>query len=406
MNIYIARQPIFDREINLFGYEILYRLRGEDNFYRQDGDEASLSVIKDTLLVIGAEKIAEGKRAFINFTRNLLLDDTPYLLPKEIAVIEILEDVEIDQELLSRCKEIKNRGYTLALDDFVYSAIDNNPLLSLVDIIKVDYRDTTPEERQKIVDRFKDTDIKLLAEKTETIEEFREAKKLGFSYFQGFFFSKPMIISRKDIPVSKINYLRILQELSKENLKLENLQQILESDPSLTYKLLKYINSSFFSLRYEVTSIRHALALLGESEIRKWAYLVVLGKLSQGLPDELIKISLIRARFCETVATKIGYADKKTEFFLMGMISTTDALIGRPMEEILQELPIATNIKNALLGDKSVYGMVYSLVLCYERGDWNGANRWSRKLSLKREMLPHIYTTAIKNVSEIVHTIS
>ncbi len=405
MDIYVARQPIFDENVNLFGYEILYRMKEEDNFCGESGDEASLSVIKNTILVIGTDKIAEGKKAFINFTRNLLLDDSAYLLPKELAVIEILEDVTGDDEVISRCKEIKRRGYTLALDDVVYDGFDHNPLLELVDIIKVDYRGTTPGERKKIVDRFKQTGIKLLAEKTETVEEFEEAKKLGFSYFQGYFFSKPTIISRKDIPVSKINYLRILQELSNKDVSIEKLEEILEKDPSLTFKLLKYINSSFFSLRYEVTSIKHALALLGESEIRKWAFLVVLGKLSKGLPDELVKISLVRARFCETIATKIGLADKKTEFFLMGMISTTDALIGRPLEEIVEELPVANNIKNALLGQKGIYGMVYSLILCYEKGNWEEVNRLSNKLRLSNRELPHIYTEAIRNVAEIVDSV-
>jgi len=197
-----------------------------------------------------------------------------------------------------------------------------------------------------------------------------------------------------------------MQELSNENISIEKLEEILQIDPSLTFKLLKYINSSFFSLRYEVTSIKHALALLGENEIRKWAFLVVLGKLSKGLPDELIKISLVRARFCETIATRIGLEAKKTEFFLLGMISTTDVLIGRPMEEMLEELPVANNIKNALLGQSSTYGMVYSLILCYEKGNWNEVNKLSKKLSVSNKELAHIYTEAIRNVAEIVRSIS
>ncbi len=402
MDIYLARQPIFDRNVNLFGYEILYRMRQEDCFCGHNGDKASLSVIKNTLLVIGMEKIAEGKKAFVNFTRNLLLDNTAYLLPRDLAVIEILEDIKIDHEVLQKCKELKKRGYTLALDDFVLNDIDDNPLFDIIDIVKVDYRDTTLEERKKIVEFFERRSIKLLAEKTETMEEFEEAKGLGFSYFQGYFFSRPSIISRKDIPVAKVSYLRILQELSKEDLSLEKLREILERDPTLTYKLLKYINSSFFSLRYEITSIRHALALLGENEIRKWAYLIILGGLSEGVPTELIKISLIRARFCEILADKIGVPEKRTELFFMGLISTTDALVGRPMEEILDELPITSKIKEALLGKPNTYGMAYLLTLCYERGDWEGVNEWSDKLGLNREELPGIYTSAIENVSEII----
>lgn len=406
MDIYVARQPIFDRRLRVYGYEILYRMKEDDQYCMRTGDAASLAVIKNTVLVIGAEKIAGGKKAFINFTRNLILDNTAYLLPKDLTVIEILEDVRIDDQVLSRCKEIKKKGYTLALDDFVLNGNRHNPLLNLVDIIKVDYRATTNAEREEIVRHFKDTSIRLLAEKTETIEEFKEAKKLGFSYFQGYFFSKPIVIARKDIPVSRINYLRILQELANEHIRIRKLREILETDPSLTYKLLKYINSSFFSLRYEVTSIEHALALLGENEIRKWAFLVILGKLSKGFPDELIKISLIRARLCEAIATKIGLSKRKTEFFLMGMISTIDAFIGRPLEEIVQELPVAKGLKDALLGKDNVYGMVYSLVLCYERGDWDRVNQWIRKLALNEEDIPKLYTEAIRNVNEIADFIN
>ncbi|HDM77937.1 MAG TPA: hypothetical protein ENG51_15960 [Deltaproteobacteria bacterium] len=155
-----------------------------------------------------------------------------------------------------------------------------------------------------------------------------------------------------------------------------------------------------------VTSIEHALALLGENEIRKWAFLVILGKLSKGLPDELIKISLIRARLCEAIATKIGLSKRKTEFFLMGMISTIDAFIGRPLEEIVQELPVAKGLKDALLGKDNVYGMVYSLVLCYERGDWDRVNQWIRKLALNEEDIPKLYTEAIRNVNEIADFIN
>jgi c-di-GMP-related signal transduction protein len=281
MNIFVARQPILNRDQSIYGYELLFRNGLENCFSAVNLDEATLAVIRNALLVFGSQKLTGGKKAFINFTRNLLLSEVPSYLPNDSAVIEILETVEVDQEVLAACRELKNKGYHLALDDYVWQDHDQNPLTEMVHVVKADFQNTQPMERQVMVDFFSRMDVELLAEKIETRQEFQEAREMGFAYFQGYFFSKPEIISGKDIPGYKLSYLEILKEICRETLDFLHFQKILDRDPPLCLKMLTYLNSAFFGLRHEVTSIGHALNLLGEKEIRKWAALVTLANLGK-----------------------------------------------------------------------------------------------------------------------------
>ena len=218
MDIFVARQPIFDKQQRIYGYELLYRSGTENFFNAVNLDDATLAVIRNALLVLGSENLTGGKKVFVNFTKSLLLSETPSFLPKDISVIEILENVEVDEELLAACRELKNQGYQLALDDFIWDGNGQNPLTEIVHFIKVDFRTTLPDDRKAMVDFFSNKGIELLAEKTETRQEFQEALEMGFSYFQGYFSSKPEIIAGKDIPGYKLHYLRILKEVCREQL--------------------------------------------------------------------------------------------------------------------------------------------------------------------------------------------
>ena len=241
MDVFIARQPIFDAKQTVYGYELLYRSGMENVYPEADGDKASLSVIGNTLLVIGSQQISQGKRIFVNFTRKLLLEGAATYLPKKIGVIEILEDVEPDDELIEAIKMIRSQGYILALDDFILRGNEYNPFLELVDIIKVDLRQTDEEERKAIAQRFPSSGrVKLLAEKTETREEFDNALKMGYSYFQGYFFCKPVILARRDISGHKMHYLRILKEVSADNPSFDSDQ---DKSSSMTLPLLTSFSS-------------------------------------------------------------------------------------------------------------------------------------------------------------------
>ncbi|MGO9314240.1 MAG: EAL and HDOD domain-containing protein [Syntrophobacteraceae bacterium] len=403
MNVFIARQPIFETKQRVYGYELLYRSSLENVYSEADGDKASFSVIGNTILVIGSQQISQGKRVFVNFTRKLLLEGAATYLPKGIGVVEILEDVEPDDELIEAIKTIRSQGYTLALDDFVLRGNEYSPFLELVDIIKVDLRQTDEQEREAIAQRFPGSGrVKLLAEKTETREEFANALKMGYSYFQGYFFCKPVMFARRDISGHKIHYFRILKELSADNPSFDAIKNIIEHNPSLAYKLLKYINSAFFGLRREVSSIIHALQLLGEEEIRRWLSLVVLMELGKEQPLELMRLCSLRARFSENLASEAGYDQRKSEFFFMGLFSCIDVMLGRPMEEILEDLPIRTSIKEALLGKSNLFRLVLDLVISYEKANWMDFPILASRLGVEESDVQQSYSNSIAWADQVI----
>ena len=395
MNIFLARQPIFDRRQEVFGYELLYR-SGWENFCQQpDGDLATMEVIRHSLLIVGAEQVTHG-RPFINFTRHLLLNGTAHYLPKDLAVLEILEDVGVDPQIVKACRQLKDNGYLLALDDFIWPEYEHHPLTELADFIKVDFQKNTDAAKQCIVARFANQPVKLIAEKTETRRQFQQALELGFPYFQGYFFSEPEIVSRQDIKGRRLAYLGLLRELSRKTLDFIALEKVIQRDTSISYKLLKYLNSAFFGWRHEITSIRHGLQLLGEVEIRKWAALVTLMELSRGKPPELLRLSLLRARFSEALAVKANLASHKAELFLLGMFSLMDVLIGRPLAELLEDLPLTDIVKDALLGKKNLYRQLFDLGLSYETGDWPQVAHLAQQLGIPEQSLPELYAEAIR----------
>ncbi|MGC8495422.1 MAG: EAL and HDOD domain-containing protein [Syntrophobacteraceae bacterium] len=397
MDVFVARQPIFDVKQEVYGYELLYRSGEQNSFTGVDGDEASLAVIRNFLLVIGTERISGGGKAFVNFTKNLLLRGMATLLPVTIGVVEILEDIEPSPELVEALKLLRSRGYTLALDDFILRGNENNPFLDLVDIIKVDFRLAGVQEREDIAKKFLEKGtVRLLAEKTETREDVDQAIKLGYTLFQGYFFCKPVIISRKDIPGYKINYLRILKELGAEDLDYRSIEEIISHDPALAFKLLKYINSAHFGMKQQVTSIKRALGILGEKEIKKWASIAVVMEFGRDQPLELLRLSLLRARLCEMLADTLDCGEDRSSFFLMGLFSLMDVLLGRPMEEILEEIPIQAAPKAALLGKPNEHKDIFDLVVCYEKAHWESILESTSRFKIDVSEISRNYMEALK----------
>ncbi len=394
MDIFIARQPIFDVRQNVFAYELLYR-SGTQNLYAGiNGDRASSEVIGSSFLLFGLENLTMGRKAFINFTRKLLEDEVATLLPKELIVVEVLENVEPDEQMLAACIKLKELGYLLALDDFAYDP-RFDPFIDLVDIIKVDFLQTSPRERTALVQRIGNKEIKFLAEKVETMEDFNQALQAGYSYFQGYFFSKPNIVSGKDITSFKLTYLQLLQEIGKPDLDFNQLEEIIKRDVALSYKLLRFINSAAFSLRGEISSIKQALVLLGQKEIQKWVSLVALRSIGEDKPDELVKVAISRGRFCELVSPKLGLKHRSPDFFLMGLFSLIDAFLDQPLAYILSQLPIAVDIKRALLGKESRLKDVHQMAVSYEQGDWKKALRLAKKLKLEEKEIIDVYLKSL-----------
>ena len=396
VEVFVARQPIFDKKQNLFAYELLFR-SGLENFYdpSQDGDHATKKLLSNSFLVIGMDTLTRGKRGFINFTKDLLTSGAASVLPKDLITIEVLENVEVDDSVIAACNQLKDSGYVIALDDFVLT--DRfKPLVEIADIIKVDFIQTQGDERQKVIERVNNKNIKFLAEKVETAEEFDQARSYGYSYFQGYFFSKPVVVKGRDIPGNKINLLNILHEVNKPDIELNKIDNIIKHDVALTYKLLRFINSAYFRFSVNVESIKHALVLLGIKEIKKWVSLIALSGMASDKPQELVSVSLFRAKFSESICPKIGYRQRSSDFFLMGLFSVIDALVDKPMEELLSDLPISEEIKHALMGRENVFRDVYSLIIAYEKGDWEQTTIYSQKLSLPEEELPDMYLDSVK----------
>lgn len=368
--VHVARQPIFDNKLNVVGYELLFRSNFINSYNSADGDHATHDVVANSLLLFGLETLTSGKKAFINFTANSLLNNIPAMLPRKLVAVEILEDVIPDAAVIKACKQLKQDGYVLVLDDFAFAPA-YLPLVEIADIIKVDFRTTPPAERQQLIRRLQGYRLKFLAEKVETRAEFEAALQMGYSYFQGYFFCKPLVMSGKNLPGYKVNYLHILQEINRPELEFSQIEAIIRRDVSLSYKLLKFINSSLFGFRKRISSLRQALTLLGQKELIKWVSLLALKGIGDDKPGELILRSLIRARFAESLAAGRMPAALVAHAFLMGMFSHIDALLDRPLEEILAEIPLDAAIRDAILEKgHSRFSPLYRLIRAYEQGDW------------------------------------
>jgi c-di-GMP-related signal transduction protein len=395
MKRYVARQPILDLKERVFGYELLFR-SGLDNYFRgENGDQATSRVMVDSALVFSLETLTGGRRAFLNFTQDLIISQSATFLPLEQAVIEVLENVKPTDEVIDACKSMKQKGYLIALDDFV-PRNEMEPLIQLADIIKIDFQLTDPNIRKAIVEKYAPLGIKLLAEKVETREQFLEAKNLGYSYFQGFFFCKPEVFSSKDIPIFKLNYIGIMNEINREEPNFNEIEKLIKQEASFTYKLLRYLNSAAFMFEKEITSIRHALALLGVQEIRKLTSLMALAAMGQDKPGELVANSVVRGKFCESIAPKIGFRDRASELFFVGLLSSMDAILERPMEQIVEEVKLTRDVKEALLRRDSCFGNVCGLMEAYERGDWEKTQEISSLLRLDEAAAASSYLEALR----------
>jgi c-di-GMP-related signal transduction protein len=396
MDIYVARQPIFDRQQKVIGYELLYRTGLTNSCNVTDGTEASLAVIRNTFLMMGERMVAPPGKAFIKLTRDLLMNGVAKVLPQQSTVLEISEETGPDKEVVDVCRELKEAGYTLTFDDCTVDTSMKTPLLELADIVKVDFTKNSKEQARIIARKLANGKRQLLAERVETRDELTAALAMGYSFFQGYFFSKPVIMQGHAIPYYKRNYMRIMRELSRRELDFEAFEGIIKQDVTLCYTLLKYINSAYFRVIDEVTSVLRAIVLLGEAEVRRWASLVLCTLMGTDDPPEVVVRSLVRARMCELLAADIGLRAREPDLFLMGLFSMLDVLIGLPLAEILKGLSLSREVKGALLGQQTDYRRLYELVVSYERGQWERCTRHASELNLNPEIIPSVFLSAVE----------
>lgn len=366
---FVARQPIFDRADRIVAYELLFRAGFETSFRCESVDRASSSVIADSLLVHGLDAIAGGRRAFLNVTREVLLRDYATLLPRERVVIELLETVKPEPDVVDACLRLKRAGYTLALDDFVYG-VEYEPLLELADIVKVDFLETHGDARVQLAQTLSRRGIELLAEKVESRADHQHGSAAGYVYFQGYYYARPELVIGRDIPGSKLHCLQLLKAVNAPDPDLDALADEIQRDASLCYKLLRYVNSAMLGLRVSVHSIGHAIAMLGLSEVRKWVSLLAMASLGADKPAALVTSALERARFCELLAEPFGLEAGQPDLFLLGLFSRMDAILDRPLADVLTELPLDPDVRSALLDSHGPLHPPYASVVAYEAGDW------------------------------------
>jgi c-di-GMP-related signal transduction protein len=390
---YLARQPILNRARELFAYELLFRDGIRNSCDGLDLELASTSVM-DTSFLIGFDKITAGHRMFINCPRDFLLRDYISLFPPNSVVVEILENIKPDQEVIDACHRLKQAGYTIALDDFVDSP-GWAPLVALADILKVDFRLTDPKEQNAIVSRYAGKNIRMLAEKVETQKEYAAAMEMGYSLFQGYFFCRPEIMQHRALPSFKLAYLELLQAATAPEFDIKELALKIKHEASLTFRLLRYLNSAAFGLRSEVRSVAHALSLLGERELRKWIAVVSVGVLADGKPDELMTVPLVRGRFCELLAPLAGMPAHANDLFLMGLLSVMDAILDKPLHSILAELPVRAEIKDALQARKGLYWQLLELATAHERADWEKVSALVSETGMKEDQVSALYVAAV-----------
>jgi EAL and modified HD-GYP domain-containing signal transduction protein len=403
MEAYVARQPILDETLGLHAYELLYRPhKTAQAAHVLDPNVAASQVIVGALSNIGLDELIGGARAFVNITGNLLASGIGDLLPPDRTVVELLEHVEPTPEVVEAVRTLKQRGYRVALDDFEYHP-RFEPLLQLADVIKLDVLNRSPAEIAASIEPLRANGrgdrLQLLAERVETHEVFEACRDLGCTLFQGYFFSRPHTVTGRDIPASKVAALRLLGALNDPTAEFNDFEAVFRTDVSLSYKLLRYLNSPANGLRREVSSIQQALVLLGVNTLRKWASLVLFCESAEEKPPALVQGALSRARFCEHLARHVDL--EATSAFTVGMFSLLDALLDRPKEEVLARLPLDAAVDRALREGEGKLGLLLRLAQAWERGDWPGVESARAGLGLDPDAATEAYVEAARWAGEM-----
>jgi c-di-GMP-related signal transduction protein len=402
----VARQPILDLAGRVYGYELLYRSSSDATSCTADGDIAGARVLSDAVFALGLDVLTNGRLAFINFTRSLIVNGAGTLLPPTSMVIEIREDVDVDEDVISACRSLHGRGFALALDDFVPDSAAE-ALIPYSSFVKVDVLAVPPGERKKLAQRLVPRGIRMIAEKVESAEVVEEARTHGYRLFQGYYFCRPKTFAASAMPGRHLAYLGLLGALNREDLGVDELEDLVKHDVSLSYRVLRSVNSWLYGLRHEVTSIRHALVLLGIDQIRKWASVWLLAGLNATGTQETVNVAIIRARCCELIGDQLlAGSEEGQSFFLLGLCSLLDVVLGRPMKDALGEMPLPAAINDALLGERNQPREVLDAVLAYEQAKWTEANEIMERLRLPPDLLPIVYNDSLRWARELLKTTS
>lgn len=397
---FVGRQPIYNRELDVIAYELLFRNSEENIGQFVDGDQATSQVLLNACLDIGLDTLVGSRRAFVNVTRDFLLQDHALALPPERVGLEFVGDLlDIDPALFNKIRELSVQGYTISLDSYIYDE-ELNPLLEFVDWIKLDVSVVDHATLQEQVALLSEYDVALVAGRVETLEEFAYCRDLGFEYFQGFFLHKPDVVQGERSPTSRLTLLPLMAKLQDPDLDFDDLETLVSRDATLSYKLLRLINSAVYARGSKVESIRQALMRLGITFITNWVNLIAMSGFDDQ-PSDLMNTAMVRARMCELLAQDEARSEQAA-FFTVGLFSVLDVLMNRSMQDLLEDLPLADGLVAALLHHEGKLGAALSCVLAYERGDWDAVVYFE----LDHTAIRDAYLGAIAWASEMEATIA
>lgn len=398
----LARQPIFNRSMQVVAYELLCRSGSGNLATFSNGDSASSQVLLHTFTDLSLEKVVGKLKAYINFTRTLLITPPPF--DRRQMVIEVLEDQVVDQALLAGLTQLRSEGYTIALDDFVLTE-QTRPLLDYADIVKLDVLQLSEAELLDHLEQLKPLGLTLLAEKVETYEMLERCRALGFDLFQGYFLARPKILSGHKISESKQAVLQLLAALHDPDVSILRIEQLLSQDPVLSYKLLRLVNSAAFALPRTIESLRQAITLLGLDIIKNWVNLLAMANLGNK-PTELSVAALTRARMCEALASAMHKEARQDAFFTVGLLSTLDAFMDVPLDVLLDNLSLSRELSEALLLHQGHEGRILDIVEHYEQGAWEAID-WGYldSVGITPSQLSQAYLEALQWVSDTMDQI-
>jgi EAL and modified HD-GYP domain-containing signal transduction protein len=371
-DVFVARQPIFDPQLDVTAYELLFRgSNAIDHALISDHDEATATVVINAFTELGIDSVVGNHRAWVNVGRDFVVGGMAYALPADRVVLELLEDQVLDDQLIAALDLMRRDGYTIALDDFVWSD-EREPLLRHVDIVKVEVLGRDHDAVVADVQRLRPYGLTLLAEKLETREDYERCAALGFELFQGYFFCKPETLSARGVAPNRLAMLQLVAALNDPDVEFGQLETLISRDVALSYRLLRYINSAFFGLRREVASIGRAVTLLGIENVKRWSTLTVFAGIDEK-PRELIVTGLARARFCELAGPAHFGEPHPDRLFTLGLFSVIDGLMDAPMEEVLATIPFPAEMRDALVEGSGTKGALLDGTYACERGDFPSA---------------------------------
>jgi len=396
-SVFVGRQAIFDRQSEVFGYELLYRDGQANRAEIVDGDEATARVMVNTFLELGIDQLAGTAQAFINLTGNFFLSHNYEVLPTKNVVLEVLESIEPTPLILEALARARKHGYQIALDDFVVRD-SHQALLEVADFVKVDILALTHQQLCEQIQMLKRYPVRLLAEKVEDQDVLKMCHELGFEYFQGYFFCKPQILEGVKLSSNRMAIVLLLVKLQDPDIQIKDLENLVKNDLSLSLKLLRYVNSASVGLPRAVDSIAQAVGMVGTERMRQWASLLVLAN-TGGKPRELMRVALIRGGMCQELSRLQGVSS--SQGFTVGLFSVLDAYFDCEIKQLLKDLPLSSEIRHALIEKVGILGEILSCVIHYERGEWNQIE-YSR---FEPDVLRDVYFQSAEWANEVMNTL-